>query len=106
MAKPHYQLISGENVARKQNSVRWDHACQEAFDKLKELYTSAPILAYADFKKPFRMHTDASILSFEAVLYQEQDVVEKVVSYASPSLLKSGSKYPVHKLEFLCLKWQ
>ena len=105
VAKPLYQLISGENVARKQISVRWDHECQEAFDKLKELCTSAPILAYADFKKSFRLHTDASILGLEAVLYQEQDRIEKVVSYASQSLSKSESKYPVHKLEFLCLKW-
>ena len=62
-------------------------------------------MAYADFKKLFRLHTDASILGLEAVLYQEQDGVEKVVSYASQSLSKSESKYPVYKLEFLCLKW-
>ena len=47
-----------------------------------ELCTSTPILAFADFKKPFRLHTDATILSLGAVLYQEQDGVEKVVSYA------------------------
>ena len=40
-----------------------------------------------------------------AVLYQEQGGVEKVISYASQSLSKSESKYPIHKLEFLCLKW-
>ena len=39
------------------------------------------------------------------VLYQEQDGVEKVISYACQSLAKSEAKYPVHKLEFLCLKW-
>ena len=38
-------------------------------------------------------------------MYQEQDGVEKVISYASQSLSKSESKYPIHKLEFLCLKW-
>ena len=62
-------------------------------------------MAYTDFKEPFRLHTDASILGLGAVLYQKQDGVEKVVSYASQSLSKSKSKYPVHKLEFLCLKW-
>ena len=48
---------------------------------------------------------DASFLSLGAVLYQEQDGVEKVVSYASQALSKSTSKYPVHTSEFLCLKW-
>ena len=72
---------------------------------VKELCTSAPFLAYADFKKPFRLHTDASILGLGAVLYQEHDGVEKVISYTSQSLSKSESKYPVHKFEFLGLKW-
>ena len=67
--------------------------------------TSTPILAYADFGKPFKLHTDASVLGLGAVLYQEQDGVEKVISYASQSLSKSELKYPIHKLEFLCLKW-
>ena len=48
-----------------------------------ELCTNAPILAYADFKKLFRLHTDASILGLGAVVYQEQDGVEKVVNYAN-----------------------
>ena len=68
-----------------------------------EFCTSTPILAYADFGKPFKLHTDTSVLSLGAVLYQEQDGVEKVISYASQSLSKPESKYPVHKLEFLCL---
>ena len=51
------------------------------------------------------MHTDASVLGLGAVLYQVQDGVEKVISYASQSLTKSETKYPVYKLEFLCLKW-
>ena len=52
---------------------------RKAFDKHKELCTSTPLLACADFKKLFRLHTDASILILGAVLYQEQDGVEKVV---------------------------
>ena len=28
-----------------------------------------------------------------------------MISYASRSLNKSETKYPVYKLEFLCLKW-
>ena len=57
-----------------------------------------------DFKKPFKLHTDASIPGIGAVLYQEQDGVEKVISYASQSISKLESKYPIHNLAFLCLK--
>ena len=106
VAKPLYKLILGVNEkSKKQNSIRWDLECQESFDKLKELCTTTPILAYADFRKPFKLHTNASVLGLRTVLYQIQNGVEKVISYTSRSLTKSETKYPVHKLEFLCLKW-
>ena len=79
--------------------------CQNTFDNLKELCTTTPILAYADFAIPFKLHTNASVLGLGAVLYQVHKGVEKVISYASRSLIQSETKYPVHKLEFLCLKW-
>ena len=40
-----------------------------------------------------------------AVLYQVQDGQKRVITYASRSLSKSERNYPVHKLEFLALKW-
>ena len=79
--------------------------CQTAFDQLKELCTTTPILAYTDFTKPFKLHTDASALGLGAVLFQIHKGVEKVISYTSRSLTQSKSKYPVHKLEYLGLKW-
>ena len=105
VAKSLYKLILGENVSRKCNPIQWDLECQTAFDQLKELCTITPILAYADFTKPFKLHTDASVLGLDAVLYQVHKGIEKVISYASRSLTQSETKYPVQKLEFLHLKW-
>ena len=105
VVKPLYKLILGENTSRKWNSIKWDSECQQAFDDLKELCTTTPILAYADFAKPFKLHTNASVLGLGAVLYEVHDGVEKVISYTSRSLSKSETKYPIHKLEFLYLKW-
>ena len=62
-------------------------------------------MAYADFKAPFVLHTDASGDGLGAVLYQVRDGQKRVIAYASRSLLKSERNYPVHKLEFLVLKW-
>ena len=95
----------GEIASRKQNTIKWDLECQNAFDNLKELCTTTPILAYADFTKPFKLHTDANVLGLGTVLYQVHKGVEKVISYTSRSLTQSETKYPVYKLEFLCLKW-
>ena len=83
VTKPLHKLILGENASQKWNCIKWDTECQKAFDKLKELCTTTPILAYADFGKPFKLHTDASVLGLGAVLYQVHDGVEKVISYTS-----------------------
>ena len=43
------------------------------------------ILAYANFGKPFKLHTNASVSDLGAVLYEEQDGAKIVISYASQS---------------------
>ena len=65
----------------------------------------SPVLACADFKAPFILHTDASGDRLGAVLYQVQEGKQSVIAYASRSLSRSERNYPVHKLEFLALKW-
>lgn len=92
---------------KKKSSVLWEwgEAQQCAFNTIKEKLSSPPVLAYADFSKPFVLHTDASTEGLGAVLYQVQDGQEKVIAYASRGLRKSERHYPAHKLEFLCLKW-
>ena len=77
----------------------------DAFQHLKELLTSPPILGFADYDLPFELHTDASKLGLGAVLYQEQQGQKKVISYASRSLNPAEKNYPAHKLEFLALKY-
>ena len=70
VACPLHELTSGENVGKKKAAIKWDSKCQQAFDDLKTLCTMAPILAYADFTKPFKLHTDACGTGLGAVLYQ------------------------------------
>ena len=78
------------------NPIKWDTEFQSTFDNLKELCTTTPILAYADFAKPFNLHPDASVVGLGAVLYQVHEDIEKVISYASRSLTQSKTKYSVH----------
>ena len=77
-------LISGDNANRKKVLVEWTEECQIAFDQLKSLCTSTPILAYADYRKHFQLQTDASDLGLGAVLYQmDDDNHQRVIAYAS-----------------------
>ena len=42
----------------------------------------APILAYADFSKPFKLHTDACDSGLGAVPYQtHEDGIDAVIAY-------------------------
>ena len=93
------KLISGENANHRKRAIDWTEECQIAFEQLKERCTQTPILAYANYKKPFIVHTDVSESGFEAVLYQTDDAgIKRVIVYASSTHSQSKRKYPSHKL--------
>ena len=106
IARPLNELISGENASRKNRPVKWSEEHQEAFERLKKLSTTVPILAYASYQKTFRVYTDTSEKGLGVVLSQVQENgKESAIAYASRTLNKSKRKYDPHKLEFLALKW-
>ena len=106
VARPLNLLVSGENANHKKTLIEWTEECQTAFDKLKDLCTSTPILAYANYHKPFQLQTDASDLGLGAVLYQkDENDHQRVIAFASQSLSHTERNYPAYKLEFLALKW-
>ena len=68
-------------------AIKWNEDCEEPFQKLKQLCSSTPILAYADYLKPFKLHTDACNLGLGAVLYQtSEDGLDRVIAYARKKL--------------------
>ena len=97
--------LEGTPSQKKEFKVHWGPEQQEAFETLQRLCTESPILAYTDFKAPFILHTDASGDGLGAVLYQVQEGKQRVIAYACWSLTRSERNCPVHKLEFLALKW-
>lgn len=110
IAKPLTELHPNTTVksGKKVKSVKpfgWGKAQQEAFNKLKDLLSSPPVLGYANYDSPFELHTDASSSGLGAVLYQKQNEEMRVISYASRGLKRSEKNYPAAKLEFLALKW-
>ena len=82
--------MSRENTSKKKALVEWTNECQVAFEHLKCLCSQTPILAYENYEKPFKLHTDASENGLGAVLYQQQDDgTERFIAYASRTLSKS-----------------
>ena len=99
----HYQTKTRTRV--RYPPLQWGSPQQQAFDKLKEMCSSTPVLGFADYNKPFILHTDASGDGLGAVLSQDQEGKKRVIAYASRNLAKAERNYAVHKLEFLALKW-
>ncbi|GFY06605.1 retrovirus-related Pol polyprotein from transposon 17.6 [Trichonephila clavipes] len=81
----------------------WTVYCNNAFNKLKDTLTSAPILAYPEIGKQFILDTDASHESIGAVLSQEIDGQERVIVYFSKRLSKPDRNYCVTRKELLAI---
>ncbi|KAI4893876.1 hypothetical protein NFI96_029754, partial [Prochilodus magdalenae] len=86
----------------------WTPQCEQSFETLKAKLVSAPVLAYADFSKPFILEIDASHSGLGAVLSQEHEGSVRPVAHASRGLQppeRNMVNYSSMKLEFLALKW-
>lgn len=81
----------------------WSREADDAFQKLKHLLSSAPILACPDYNRPFDVHTDASDHGLGAVLTQKLDNEEKVIAYMSKSLSKQERNYSATEREALAV---
>lgn len=72
-----------------------------AFEKLKEIITSHPILRYPNFNKRFKLVTDASNLAIGAVLTQDGHPI----CYASRTLNNHEKNYSTIEKELLAIVW-
>ena len=92
-------------LIRKRLWSEWTAECQQALEQLKQLCSQTPILAYANYKKPFMLHTNTSENGLGAAVYHKQDDgMDCVIAYASQTLSKSERIYDAHKWEFLALR--
>jgi hypothetical protein len=70
------------SLLKNEIKFNWSLECNEAFEKLKILLTTAPVLAQPDISKPFDVYCDASGSGPGCVLMQEG----RVIAYASRQL--------------------
>ena len=107
ISRPLYDMFKGSGCNKKKKHrkpksgpFQWQECHQAAFSKLVNMCCEGPILAYADYTKPFTVHTDASLDGLGAVLYQCQEGKDRVIAYAIRGLSQSEQNYPAHKLEW------
>ena len=90
-------------LTKKNIDFHWSTECQQAFDKLKIVLCSTPILGYPQKEGIFIVDTDASNIGIGAVLSQVQMGEERVLCYASKKLDKSQQRYCVTRRELLAV---
>ncbi len=103
--------LTGDEYPEKNLERFWTPQCQEAFERVKEVLTSPPILSYPDWSKPWILETDASDYGVSGVLLQEQidptSVTQKVIvrpiAYYSAKLNDSQQKYDASAREALAI---
>ena len=73
IAKPLNDLLEGEASKLKSEELELTPEALQAFEDLKKKCMMAPVLVFADFRKPFRLETDASGEGLGTVLLQQSD---------------------------------
>lgn len=92
-------------LTQKNVKFIWTEECNKSFELIKNQLVSAPILTCPDFSKPFVLQTDASAFGIGAVLTQQFEDGEKVISYLSRSLTRSERNYSTTERECLSVIW-
>lgn len=89
---------------------RWTQSCMDSFTSLKQILAEGTFLSFPDFKKTFRVATDASKTGLGAVLYQlKYDSKADVASnrcwilFSARSLHRSERNYSATKRECLAI---
>jgi len=83
----------------------WDAKEQEAFERLKMVMTTAPVLASPQDLEPFCIEADSSDFASGAILSQQLPREEKwhPVAFYSKSLLPVEWNYEIHDKEMLAI---
>ncbi|CAL9029758.1 unnamed protein product [Prunus brigantina] len=81
----------------------WTEGCMNAFNTLKKLLTSAPIMMAPDWNLPFELMCDASDYALGAVLGQRVKKVPHAIFYASRTLNDAQLNYSTTEKELLAV---
>ena len=93
------------SLLKKSIKWEWKEEHEIAFNKLKSLLTSAPVLAFPDYNLPFEVHTDASMVGIGATLLQRVAGVPRPIAFASRKLSQAEVNYSATDREMLAIAW-
>jgi len=93
-------------MTRKEMKWSWGERQQKAFEKLKERFTTEPVLVTPDLDKEMRVEADVSDFATGGVLSMKyKDERWRPVAYISKLLNKAERNYEIHNKEMLAIIW-
>ncbi|CAN6685961.1 unnamed protein product [Malus baccata var. baccata] len=100
-----FSKISNPLCSLLQKDVAFDfkEECEKAFNHLKEMLTSAPIIVPPDWSFPFELMCDASDYALGTVLGQRKEKRPHVIYYASRTLNDAQLNYSTTEKELLAV---
>ncbi|KAM1606994.1 hypothetical protein ACFX1Z_027628 [Malus domestica] len=90
-------------LLQKDAPFDFNKACEEAFNHIKTLITSAPIITPPDWSIPFELMCDASKYAIGAILGQRKNKLQHVIYYASRTLNDAQLNYSTTEKELLAV---
>ena len=94
------------NLLKSSVEFIWSDECQKAFESVKALLCTAPVLAAPRFDRPFTLQVDASHVGAGGVLLQADDLgIGKPVSFFSRKFNSYQLNYSTIEKEALALIW-
>ena len=91
------------NLLAKDVPFAWSQACEAAFEKLKTMLVSPPIMRSPNWNLPFEIMCDASDYAIGVVLGQREDKKAFVIYYANKTLDSTQASYATTEKEFLAV---
>jgi len=98
IAKPMHKLV------RKDEKWNWEIEQERAFEQLKKVFTTRPVLVALDLDKEMRVEVDMSEYATGGVLSMKyKDEKWRPVAFISKSLNEAERNYEIHDREMLAI---
>lgn len=90
-------------ICKKDIPFIWNTGSEDAFNQLKKMLVTSPVLIYPNFNETFIVTTDASDYAIGAVISQGNIPYDKPIQYFSKTLAEAQTRYSTIEKELLAI---